>query len=288
MELITRQETSKDVQVGIGREAQQVQGMVFMAKQYPRNEDLAIAKIMNACKRKTLAEESTYEFPRGGSKITGPSIRLAEAIAQYWGNIDTGIIEIERSDGVSKVLAYAWDVETNTRQAKIFDVRHERDTKKGKVKLTDERDIYEAVANYGARRMRACILGIVPGDVVEIALKECEKTLKNGASKPLPERIKDAIAHFDTNFGVTQAMLEKLFSCNSSAFTEQNLLRLGQVSKSLKDGMAQVEDFFDVTAESQKTVTASANKQTLDVTPKKEPVTPAPTQPQEVKPPWDS
>ena len=40
---------------------------------------------MRACQRRKLAESSMYEFPRGNEKITGPSIRLAEAIAQNWG-----------------------------------------------------------------------------------------------------------------------------------------------------------------------------------------------------------
>lgn len=44
--------------------------------------------------------------------------------------------------------------------------------------LTDSRDIYEATANFGARRMRACILGVIPGDVVDMAVNECKETQK--------------------------------------------------------------------------------------------------------------
>ena len=61
-----------------------------------------------------------YEFPRGNEKITGPSIRLAEAIAQNWGNIDFGFMELEQRNGASQVMAYAWDLETNSRQTKLF------------------------------------------------------------------------------------------------------------------------------------------------------------------------
>ncbi len=71
----------------------------------------------------------------------------------------------------STVEAFAWDVEeANTRQTKVFQVRHWRHTKQGGYKLTDPRDIYELVANNGARRLRACILGVIPGDVIDAAV----------------------------------------------------------------------------------------------------------------------
>ncbi|MFH1740974.1 MAG: hypothetical protein ABIH23_18380, partial [bacterium] len=136
------------------REMQEVKGMVFMAKQFPRDEELAEKRILKACERVALAEQSAYEFPRGREKTTGPSIRLAEAIAQNWGNMDFGITELEQRNGESVVLARAWDLETNTRASKVFTVPHIRATRNGNYKLTDPRDIYEMVANQGARRLR--------------------------------------------------------------------------------------------------------------------------------------
>ena len=62
----------------------------------------------------------------------------------YLGNIDYGIIELEQKDGKSEMMAYAWDLETNTRVTKIFGVEHKRDTRNGSYALTDSRDIYEA------------------------------------------------------------------------------------------------------------------------------------------------
>ncbi|MBQ7110481.1 MAG: hypothetical protein IJO06_04585 [Thermoguttaceae bacterium] len=39
---------------------------------------------MTACQRPGLASVAVYVYPRGGSKISGPSIRLAEEIARNW------------------------------------------------------------------------------------------------------------------------------------------------------------------------------------------------------------
>ena len=264
--LQVKEKKNDAVQTLVGREAQQIQGMVFMAKQYIRDEQESYTRIMKACSRITLAEESMYEYPRGGTKVTGPSIRLAEALAQNWGNMDFGIVELEQRDNESTVMAYAWDLETNTRQTKIFAVKHERGTKQGNKKLVDPRDIYEMVANQGARRLRACILGIIPGDVVDAAVDKCKDTLKSGNDKPLSDRIRSMIAVFQTDFTVNVSMLEKFIGCKSDAFSENDIIRLRNVYKSLKDGMANKDDYFDLNAK----VEAEANKESLDITTKSE------------------
>lgn len=248
-ELALQTKTEKkdaSVQTLIGREAQQVQGMVFMAKQYPRDTLQAYNRIMQSCSRITLAEESMYEYPRGGQKVTGPSIRLAEAIAQSWGNIDFGVVELEQKNGISSVMAYAWDLETNTRQTKIFEVKHERKAGSQIKKLDDPRDVYEMVANQGARRVRACILGIIPGDIVDAAVEKCKDTLKTGNKKSLADRVRDMIVAFDTEYSVKKEMLEKYIGCNADAFSENDFIRLKNVYKSLKDGMSKREDYFEL------------------------------------------
>ena len=230
----------------ISRQAQEVQAAMVIAKKFPRDESAAWSRVMTACQRRSLAEQAMYEYPRGGTKVTGPSIRLAEAMAQAWGNLDFGIVELEQKNGESQVMAYAWDLETNTRQTKIFSVPHVRGTKKGNVPLTDPRDIYEMVANQGARRLRACILGVIPGDVIDAALDACQKTLAGGNKEPLIDRVRKGAKIFEDKFSVTIPMLEKYIGCKLEAFSENDLIRLNNVYRSLKDGMAKREDYFDL------------------------------------------
>ena len=237
---------STTTEMMVSRQAQEVQAAMVIAKKFPRSEVESFNRIMQACKRKTLAEQSTYEYPRGDTRVTGPSIRLAEALAQNWGNIDFGIIELEQKNGESQVMAYAWDLETNTRQTKVFSVPHVRGTKKGNIPLRDPRDIYEMVANQGARRLRACILGIIPGDVIDSALEQCNQTLLDGNGVPLKDTIRQIANTFNEKFGVTVPMLEKFIGCKIESFTMANLIRLKQVYKALMDGMAKREDYFDM------------------------------------------
>lgn len=230
----------------ITRQAQEVQAAMVVAKKFPRDEVDAYNRILRSCQRRTLAEQACYEYPRGGQKVTGPSIRLAEALAQNWGNLDYGIIELEQKKGESQVMAYAWDLETNTRQTKIFQVPHVRATKKGSYELTDPRDIYELVANQGARRLRACILGVIPGDVIDAAVDQCMITMKTNNQEPLIDRVRKMVKAFEEKFSVTKDMIEKFLGCSSDAFSENDFVRLRNVYRSLSDGMAKREDYFDI------------------------------------------
>ncbi|MEK4721485.1 hypothetical protein NST66_28805 [Priestia sp. FSL W8-0524] len=239
-------ETSVTTEAMVSRQAQEVQAAMVIAKKFPRDTYQAFERIKTACGRKLLAESAVYEYPRGGSKVSGPSIRLAEALAQNWGNIDYGIMELEQKNGESSVMAYAWDLETNTRQTKVFTVKHERKARGSINKLTDPRDIYELVANQGARRLRACILGVIPGDIVDVAVDMCQKTLISGHKEPLEDRLRNAFSLFKKEFGVTKEMIEKYIGSNADSFTEHDFLKIGRIYTSLRDGMAKKEDYFDL------------------------------------------
>lgn len=228
--------------MAISRQAQEVQAAMIVAKRFPRDERVSAERILTACTRQTLAEAAIYSYARGGTEVTGPSIRLAECIAQNWGNIDFGYIELEQKNGESQVMAYAWDLETNTRQSKVFTVPHRRETKNGAYALTDSRDIYEVVANQASRRVRSCILAVIPGDVIESAMKQCELTMNSGNAKSLDERITDMILKF-AEFEVTEEMLSAYIGKKIEAFTANDVTRLSKVYRSLKDGIVG-NDYF--------------------------------------------
>ena len=221
----------------VSRQAQEVQAAMVVAKRFPRDEQQSADRILKACQRRTLAESAVYEYSRGGSVVTGPSIRLAEAIAQAWGNIDFGFIELEQRNGESQVMSYAWDLETNTRQSKIFSVPHMRTTKNGSYPLKDSRDIYEMVANQAARRVRSCILSVIPGDVIESAVRQCEITMRGSGNEDLGALIEDMATTFENEFGVTRDQLRAYIGKNVEAFSMQDVVRLKKVYRSLKDGV---------------------------------------------------
>lgn len=243
------------------RSIAEVQAAMIIAKRFPRDPVHAVDRILAACARPTLAEQGLYSYNRGGSDVTGPSIRLAEAIAQNWGNLQFGIRELEQRNGESTVEAFAWDVETNTRQVKVFQVPHVRHTRKGSYKLEDPRDVYEMVANQGARRLRACILGVVPGDVIEAAVRQCETTLTTKA-EVTPERVKNLLEKFAA-FSVTKEQIEARIQRRLDAMTPALMVQLGKVYNSLRDGMSSPADWFEPPAPPEGQVKEAAGNEGL-------------------------
>lgn len=229
-------------QAQVAREVAAIQGAMLMAKKFPRDEKEAMVRISSMCARRSLAEVAQYSYPKGGIKVSGPSIRLAEALAQAWGNIDSGVIELERKNGESLALAYAIDLQTNYRKTMTFTVPHTIDTQNGPKHLKSSRDIYEKVANDGSRRLRNCLLAIIPGDVCDQAEAFCEKTL---ASNEIPreKRIEQMLIVMNKQ-GVSKTMIEATFGCKSDALSEQQLVRLNAIWNSLKDGIGSVSDHF--------------------------------------------
>jgi hypothetical protein len=234
------------------RAVAEVQAALVIAKGSPRDEMLSRDRLLKACQRPALAGGAVYNFPRGGQSVSGPSIRLAEVAARCWGNMQYGFRELSRRNGESEAEAFAWDLETNTKAVRQFAVKHIRDTKSGPKHLKDERDIYEMIANQSQRRVRACILEIVPGDIIEDAVAECEKTLRASLpkDKDMAGVIKDMIAAFGA-FGVKREAIEKRLGHRLSpdATHPAEIMNLKKVYASIKDGFSKAEDWFDIKAD---------------------------------------
>jgi len=263
------QESSRDlIAVEQSRAQHEVQAAYVVAKKFPRNEDDCFAKIINSCKRPFLAEQASYAFPKGGKLITGPSIRLAEVLAQCWGNIDFGIRELSQTVGMSVVEVYAIDLESNAQSRRTLHIPHVRDTKSGRQKLTDAREIYLEVANQSARRLRDCILKIIPGDVIEAAEERCKQTLQS-SDVPIADQIRKMVIAFD-ELGVKVEHIEKRLGHKLDATIPTEIVTLKGIYKSLKDGMATREDFFDF-GKNQPSAVAADRLDNLINTPKKAP-----------------
>lgn len=229
------------------RAVAEVQARMMIAKANPRDPIRAMELILNDCTRPTLANTAVYQYARGGTDIRGPSIRLAEAMAQRWGNIASGIKELARHGEYSECVAYCWDLESGYYDERQFQVRHWRDTRQGGYRLTDERDIYELIANMGQRRKRAVLLTVIPGDVTEAALQACERTMTARADTS-PEGIKKMLDAF-AEFNVTQPQIEARIQRRLDAIRPAQVVMLQKIYASLRDGMSDAADWFDAVPE---------------------------------------
>jgi hypothetical protein len=230
------------------RAVAEVHAAILVAQQCPRNVQTAMAEMRASCANPGLAERAFFRYSRSGSTITGPSVHLARELARCWGNVQYGLTELRRDDdyGQSEMQAFAWDVQTNSRNTSTFVVPHIRDraaNKGGPQRLTDMRDIYENNANNGARRVREAIFAILPPWFVEEAKDICNQTLKDGGGVPLAKRIADAIKAFG-NVGISTQQLETKTGRASKDWTEHDVANLQVIYKSLSRGEISKDEEF--------------------------------------------
>ena len=241
-------QASQATMIEQSRAVAEVQAAVVLAAQRPRDIQRAVAEMRQSCQMFRLAERAFFRYSRGDQQVTGASIHLARELARCWGNIDYGIKELRRdvSDGVSEMLAFAWDMETNTRLETAFIVPHVRDTRWGRKELTDQRDIYENNANNAARRVRECIFGVLPPWLTEEAKDLCHKTIEKGVSgngKTLQQSIADCVTAFEA-LRITRKQMEDKIGRPAAEWIDQDVAALRVIFGSLKRGEMTVEEEF--------------------------------------------
>ena len=232
------------VAVESSRAIAEAQGKLMIAKSFPRNYTSAYAQAIEACKRKSFAEKAFYSYPRGGESVNGVTIRFAEEMARAYGNLDYGIKELSHDKGKSEMQAYCWDLETNTISQQNFTVEHIRETRKGNIDLTSQRDVYELNANQGARRLRSRILAILPPDMIEDCILECKKTLAGKNEIPLIDKVKNMVVKFE-EIGVKKEMLEKRLKHTVETITTDELVEYIGIYNGIKGKETTVSEWFE-------------------------------------------
>lgn len=192
---------------------EQIKLAYFMATQAPRNQREAWQRILEACRRPTFAQKAIYAKPVGGSKIEGPSIRLAEAIIREWRNIIVRTAIVYEDDAARRVSVLVIDLESNLqlcreivtpktverKNAKDRDVLGERLNSAGErvyiVRATEDEmanresaAISKIVRNEGLR--------LIPSDVVEDAIAEARRTRKQTAAQDPAHAVKRLVYLF--------------------------------------------------------------------------------------------
>lgn len=198
-------------EVAKARAATEVQGAIYLARQFPRDHEQARQRMLMACAQPELADKAFFSYPRGDNTITGLTIHAACELAQAWGNVEYGLDELRRDDeyGQSETLAWAWDLETNVRISNTFIAPHMREAGNTARRVKSMRDIYEVVTNQGNRRMRACILKMLPSWYTLQAEAALRETLRGKVDADnLASEIGEALAGFANRYSVGQQQLE--------------------------------------------------------------------------------
>ncbi len=220
----------------------EIQSAIVLAKKYPRDEDAAFQKLMKASGRTSFAEEAEYSFPRGGQQVRGPSVNLAREAARVWGNVRYGLTILRDDSESRQIQGWAWDIETNTKITAEDDFR-KLIFRKGRGWIEpDERDLRELTNRRGAILIRNCLLQVMPKDLIEDALQECQKTLRSNAAKdPDGERKKILLAFSALN--VSAEMLSAYLGHPVAQCSPSEIADLRGIYKSISDGNSTWADY---------------------------------------------
>lgn len=244
-------ETGGDLSV-VTREQTEIQSAIVSAKRFPRNEQEAFVRAVKSFSRASMAEAATYNFPRGGKTVEGPSVGCARELARVWGNIRYGLRVVSQDSERLHIKAYAIDLETNTyvesedEFSKLIQ-RRDKFTGESKWIQPDERDLRELMNRRGAVAVRNCILQVLPSDLVDDVLKTAKHTLQKDASNALEKNREDVVKQLVVAFdriGVSVGMVEQYLGHKLDVVTGSEVADLKQIHQSVKEGVAKREEFF--------------------------------------------
>ena len=240
---MTGQTASQATKIEQARATAEVLAAVEAAKRWERIEDKCKERMERACKRPQVYDRAFWAFPRSGERLTGPTIHLAVTLAGIWGNIDYGVMELERSERHSEMLAVAWDLETNARAKTSFIVPHYMDTKNGRKTLTDLRDVYENNANLGARRVREMIFRVLPDWYTETAQDICRAMIER-PDVPIEEQ-RAEVGRELAALGVTREQVTAKVGREWAETMPGDLAILRIIAKSIRRGETTIREQFE-------------------------------------------
>jgi hypothetical protein len=216
---------------------------ISTAKAYPRNIQRAVNNALAIVTMDSeIAATCNYALPRGGKKISGPSVHLAKIIAQVWGNmrIDAKVVNIDDVRVTSESVC--WDLESNL--AVKTQIKRSITGKTGRF----SEDMITVTGNAAnSIALRNAVFAVVPKGVVDKIYKAAIQTITGDISdknKLVAKRTEVFNALKDT-FGISEK--EILFSVGKAAvefITGDDIVTLVGVGQAIRDGDTTVDQAF--------------------------------------------
>lgn len=239
-----------------------VQARYVVALQRPRQWDMVRARLLKECDRRAFAECASYQLPRGGMTISGPSIRLAEAALRAMGNVLPEVQTIY-DDGEKRIVRVSvTDLETNvtyTRDVSLAKTIERRTLRKGQTAISertnslgekvflveatdDEMLMRENAAT--SRALRTLALRLLPGDLLDEAMVACDRTLARGDAAD-PEATRKVLLDSFMALGVTPADLADFLGHDTAMISPAELKGLRGAYSTLKGGETTWAEILD-------------------------------------------
>ncbi len=234
---------------------------ITTAKKYPRD----LKRVQNNCiaivsMDKETAETCRYALPRGGKKISGPSVHLARILAQQYGNlrVDSRIKQTTDTQIISEAVCF--DLETN--YACKVEVRRsilQNEYKDGKPtgrKIRMNEDMIVVTGNAAnAIAFRNAVYNVIPKGVVNPVYDAAIKMITGDLSdeQKLITARKKAIEFFNTEYNITTDQILKTMGLRSeNQIKASEIVDLRSMRQAIKDGDSTIEEMFGLNKKPQK------------------------------------
>jgi hypothetical protein len=218
---------------------------VATARRFPRSVKAFVDSAVElATYNDEVAEAMFYSLPRGGKKIEGPSIRLAEILASCWGHMRCEAKVVDNDGRWVTAKGVAWDMERGLLVAKEVRKRITR-TVKNEDGTTREEPFSEDVANNLANAaasiaLRNAILSVVPSAYAQMVMTAAKKTAM-GQNKSLTERRQLALGWF-AKAGASQAQVYTYLGVKGiEDLTIEHLEQLTGLRTAIMEGQTTIE-----------------------------------------------
>lgn len=238
---------------------------ISTAKAYPRDAQRAIAYASDlATMDEATAQSCFYVLPRkekDGTKkeIRGASIRLAEIVANAWGNIHAATRIVENDGRHITAESVAWDLESNVKIAMQNKVSIRFGEKDGKGGYTASADMQTMLSNAAsAKALRNAIFKVVPKALVGIVLERAMK-FAIGDNQKILTKVTELFDKL-TKMGIEkQTILDYYGRKSLSEITSDDYVSLIGVGTAIKEGHIKIDEVFTA-LEDQTDKTSAAEK----------------------------
>lgn len=220
---------------------------ILIAKSFPRDLEKCIEKIENFVSRdEETAQSCFYTLTRGKedkkTTFSGPSIRLAEICASFWGNIHLGSYFISNNGERVVSSGECWDTENNfkvtTEVSKSIMGKHGRYS-------TDMQEVTAAAA--ASMALRNAVFKVIPRIIVEKSLKIAMDVAVNGNKKESIkfEKRRELTLERIQGLGINLNNVLAFFNKQSvDEIDSEELKIIIGVGTSVKDGMLNAKEAF--------------------------------------------
>jgi len=211
-----------------------------LAHRFPRDIQRASSNAMAlATSTEDMAAACFYAMPRGSQTVEGPSVRLAELLAQCWGNLRASSYVIEIGEKTVTARGVCWDLENNYF---ITQDRSRRITKRNGDRYND--DMIEKTANaICSIAYREAVFRCVGKAVIDPIWQECRR-VSIGESRSVSSSWAGCCGSY-AKMGVQESqLLDRLGHDNPSQVTRDDIGTLRGLFTAIKDGETQLDSVF--------------------------------------------